>query len=60
MDTDITQFDPIAEINRYFDDSSLPTSQSPQAVIIAGGVAQPFAVRSVPPVTWCLMPQRYC
>jgi predicted secreted protein len=39
MDADITQFDPIAEIDRYFDDSSLPTSQSPQAVVIAGGVA---------------------
>jgi hypothetical protein len=39
MDTDITQFDPIAEIDRHFDDSSLPTSQSPQAIIIAGGVA---------------------
>jgi hypothetical protein len=39
MDTDFTQFDPIAEIGRYFDDSSLATAQSPQAVIIAGGVA---------------------
>jgi hypothetical protein len=34
-----TRFDPTAEIDRYFDDSSLARVESPRAVIIAGGVA---------------------
>lgn len=33
------RFDPTAEIDRYFDDSSLATVEPPRAVIIAGGVA---------------------
>jgi Zeta toxin len=36
---DSIRFDPIAEIDRYFDDSSLATSETPWAVLIAGGVA---------------------
>lgn len=39
MQNDSTQFDPIAEIDRYFDDTSLAGIESPGAVIIAGGVA---------------------
>jgi len=33
------RFDPSAEIDRYFDDSSLATTEPPHVVIIAGGVA---------------------
>ncbi len=32
-------FDPIAEMGRYLEDSSVAITQSPRAVIIAGGVA---------------------
>jgi hypothetical protein len=39
MQNDSTQFDPIAEIDRYFDDTSLANIESTRAEIIAGGVA---------------------
>src|ERR1700722_11483987 len=39
MENDSIHFDPTAEIDRYFDDSSLAITELPRAMIIAGGVA---------------------
>jgi type IV secretory pathway ATPase VirB11/archaellum biosynthesis ATPase len=39
MDEYSIRFDPAAEIDRFFDDSSIATVEPHRAVIIAGGVA---------------------
>ena len=39
MEGNLPPVDVVAEIDRFFDDSSIPTAQPPRAVVFAGGVA---------------------